>query len=321
MLSPDLLRLVRYVAIAGAALLAPLAASAQEKVAGTIVTMTPPPGYAAVTGFAGFANEATGGSIVVAELPAEAHAQLAAMFGDLDVAKTGFAAQGLTVERLEKLATAAGAEVPVLVGTQTANGATFDKWVALFDGERTVLVTAQSPQGAGTAGEEILGAMRSVSLGAPASVEEKLAALPLAIAAVEPFRVVDTIGGSGVLMTAGESNIDPSGLSPIIIAVYQLSAPLQQGQAEQAAETLLRGTRGYGAAEIEGRETVDFAGEHGVLLTGTTKAPGGEAIRFAQYLAVGPDGRFIRLIAQATPDDFTRLEGAIGQIADSISFK
>lgn len=312
---------VRHFAVAGAVMLMPLAAGAQEKVGGTVVTMTPPPGYTAATGFAGFANEATGGSIMVAELPAEAHAQLATMFGDLDVAKTGFAMQGVTVERVEKVTTAVGAEVPVLVGKQAANGVTFDKWIALFGGNRTVLLTAQSPQGAGTADEVVLGAIRSVSLGQEASLEEKLAALPLAITAVEPFRVIDTIGGSGVLMTAGEGNVDPSGLSPIIIAVYQLSAPLQDGQAEQAAETLLRGTRGYDTAEIDGREIVDFAGEDGVLLTGNTRAPGGEVIRFAQYLAVSSDGRFIRLIAQATPDDFTLLDGAISQIADSISFK
>ena len=311
----------RRAAVVGLALLVPLAAAAQEKVAGTIVTITPPPGYEAATGFAGFVNEETGGSIVVTELPAEAHLQISAIFGDLEKAKTGFASRGVAVERLERLSTADGTEIPVVVGAQSSNGVTFVKWAALFGGSRTVLVTAQSPEEIGLEDEAVFDALRSVSLGEAASLEEKLTSLPFSIGASAPFRVVDTMGGSSVILTASENDVDPTGLSPTIIAAYQLSAPLQQGQIGQVAETLLRGTLGYETAKIESRETVAFAGGDGVLLTGTTGAPGGEDLRFMQYLAVGPEERFIRLIAQATPDDFTRLEEAIGKIVDSVSFK
>lgn len=309
-------------AVSVATMLAMPTAFAQDaqKVAGTTVTMTPPEGFSPADGFAGFVNQETEASILIAELPAEAYAQLRPLFEDQNLAATAFASQGVVVSALAKVATDAGEEIPLLSGTQSAGGVTFDKWIALLHGDKTVMVTVQAPQETGMAQETVEAMMRSVSLGAPATVEEKIAALPFSISPVEPFRVVDTIAGSGVLMTAGPLDVDPDGTQPLLITVMQVSQPIDRSQQAEVAEMLLLQTNGLAAAEIEVRESVQFAGTEGVLLSGTAQEDGRER-RFVQYFSVGADGRFVRLIATADKDAFETVEEAVAATAATVSFR
>jgi hypothetical protein len=310
----------RHAILTGAfALLLALAAPAfaQQKLAipGTTVSLVAPEGFTAASNFAGLQNEKTKASIVIVEMPAEAHAQLSALFTNLEAAKTNFARQGVELEDRDEVETSAGT-VPLLSGTQNANGVTFAKWIALLKGAKTVLVTIQSPEDADFDGDDAEALLKSVSLGSEPSISDKIGALPFAVAPAEPFRVVDTIGGSGILMTVGPLNADPSGKQPILIVAGQLAAT--PGLAiEQLSETLLKQTRGFNGATIASREKRPFAGTEGYLLAGED----GTGKRFEQYLAVGPDGRFVRLIAIADADKFNDLKPGIAKVAGSIGFK
>ncbi len=70
-------------------------------------------------------------------------------------------------------------------------------------------------------------------------------------------------------------------------------------------------------ATIETEKAVRFAGQDGVLLSG--KTPDGR--RFSQLAAVGPQGRFIRMIAFVPADRADETRAAIEAIAQSIAFK
>ncbi|MFJ5368075.1 hypothetical protein ACIPIA_02540 [Bosea sp. CER48] len=63
-----------------------------------------------------------------------------------------------------------------------------------------------------------------------------------------------------------------------------------------------------------------FAGQDGVLLSGSFKHPNGSDKGFAQYLAIGPGGRFVRLIAMADEAELPKLQPAIEQTAASVAF-
>ncbi|MET3890666.1 hypothetical protein ABIE41_001742 [Bosea sp. OAE506] len=299
----------------------PAPAQEARPLAGTGIALVPPPGFEPASGFAGLVNPLTQGSVLVAELPAEAHPQIAVLFADVEAAKAGFARQNVTILRREEVRPATGETVPLLSGTQALAGVTYDKWVALLKGPKTVMLTIQSPQAAKLAPETVRAMVASVSFGKQPTLEEKLTALPFAIAAVAPFRILDTIGGSGVMMTAGERDIDPSGRQPLLIAVYQLSAPASLASAPQAAETALRATRDFQAARIDRRESTAFAGGEGVVLGGTIDAGGGRPRRFVQYFATGPEGRFVRLLAVAEDAAFAGLTPGIEQVAASVAFR
>ncbi|WP_306225409.1 hypothetical protein [Bosea beijingensis] len=295
-------------------------AQAQDRkaITGTTVSLVPLTGFTSSTTFAGLESASTKASLLVAELPPQAHDQLAPIFKDIDKAKANFARQNITVDDIETIETAAG-PAPLITGSQEANGTSYDKWMVLLKGERTVLITVQSPDGADLEPDDIVAMLKTVSLGAPPSMADKLKALPFTVAAAEPFRVIDTLGGSGVLMTAGPLDADPSGTQPIIVVAYQLSAPIPTDKLEAGAEALLKQTKNLETATITKRERVPFAGSSGILLSGTATDRGAEK-RFAQYMAVGADGRFVRLIAIAPASAYDGVRAGIEKVAASIAF-
>lgn len=293
---------------------------AQERkaITGTTVSLVPLAGFTPATTFAGLESTSTKASLLVVELPPVAHDQLAPLFGDIDKAKTNFARQNITVDDIETIATGAG-PAPLITGSQQANGTSYDKWIVLLKGEKTVMITVQSPDGADLDSDDVVAMLKTVSLGAPPSMAEKLKALPFTVAAAEPFRIIDTLGGSGVLMTSGPLDADPSGTQPIIVVASQLSAPVPADKLETGAEALLKQTKNLESATIKARERVTFAGAPGLLLSGTATDRGNEK-RFAQYMAIGADGRFVRLIAIAPASAYDGVKAGIEKVAASIAF-
>lgn len=307
----------------GGLLAAGLAVTAQAQdraaISGTTVSLAPLKGFAPSTKFAGLENTEAKASVLVVEMPPEAHAQLSALFNNIETAKTNFAKQNIVIDEAEDIETAGG-KGRILTGQQNVAGTTFDKWIVLLKGAKTVMITVQAPEDSDLDGDEVVTMLKSVSLGAEPTLDQKLAALPFRVRASEPFRVVDTFGGLGVLMTSGPLNVDPKGSQPMLIVSYQTGGQVAAGQLSAVAEKLLQTTRGFEKAEIAKRETITFAGSRdGVLLSGKT-AEGSTGKRFAQYIGLGPDGRFVRLIVSADEATYPSLEPAIKAIADSIAF-
>jgi len=298
------------------------AAKAQQRqhINGTTVSLVPLDGFTPSSKFAGLESLATKASLVVVEFPPEAHDQLSKLFGDLDTASANFAKQNIVISEAEAFDTQAGPG-RLLTGQQNAGGVTFDKWIVLLKGAKTVMITVQSPEDADLDGDDVLGMLKSVSLGAAPSIADKVSALPFTVAASPPFRIVDTLAGSGVLMVAGDLNVDPQGKQPLLIVAYQLSGTSAPGAVAATAETALRQTRDFQTAKIARNEPVTFAGMAGVLLSGTFDHANGTNKRFVQYMAIAPEGRFVRMLAAADPATFETLQPAIAAVAGSIAFK
>lgn len=297
----------------------PALAQKAQPVPGTSVSLVAPQGFEQASGFAGLMNKQSQASVLVVEMPAEAHAQVATLFSSLDVAKTNFARQNVEVQKIEQVDTAGG-QVPLVSGKQTVGAARLDKWVSLFKGAKTVMITVQAPESAKLQSDEVRKLMASVSLGREPTIQEKLSSLPFAIQPAEPFRVVDTIGGAGVLMTVGDKNTDPTASQPVMITAYQMSAPVSAEQLETISDALLKQTNELQNATVKEKRRVPFAGQNGVLTTGTFKHSNGSDKAFSQYIAVGPDGKFVRLIAMADQSQMSKLQPAIEKTAGSVAF-
>jgi hypothetical protein len=307
----------------GSLLAAGLAVSAQAQertaISGTTVSLTPLKGFAPSAKFAGLENVEAKASVLVVEMPPEAHTQLSALFGNADTAKANFAKQNIVIDEAEDIETAGG-KGRILTGQQNVAGTTFDKWIVLLKGAKTVMITVQAPEDSDLDGDDVVAMLKTVSLGAEPTLDQKLSALPFRVRATEPFRVVDTFGGLGVLMTSGPLNVDPKGQQPMLIVSYQTGGQVPAGQLAAVGEKLLQTTRGFEKAEVAKRDTVTFAGDKtGVMLSGTT-SEGSIRKRFAQYMGLGADGRFVRMIVSADEATYPSLEPAIKAIADSIAF-
>jgi hypothetical protein len=298
-----------------------ITAQAQERTAisGTTVSLAPLKGFVPSTKFAGLEHAEAKASVLVVEMPPEAHTQLQALFGNAEAAKANFAKQNIVIDEAEDIETAGG-KGRILTGQQNVAGTTFDKWIVLLKGAKTVMITVQAPEDSDLDGDDVVAMLKSVSLGAEPTLDQKLAALPFRVRATEPFRVVDTFGGLGLLMTSGPLNVDPKGAQPMLIVSYQTSGQVAAGQLAAVGEKLLQTTRGFEKAEIAKRASVAFAGDtNGAMLSGKT-TEGSVTKRFAQYIGLGADGRFVRMIVSADEAAFPSLEPAIKVIADSVAF-
>ncbi|QUS37522.1 hypothetical protein RPMA_00530 [Tardiphaga alba] len=250
-------------------------------------------------------------------MPPQAWPQLSALFGNLNTVRAGFKQKGIEVDTLDKVPTASG-EAFLASGTQTAAGIKLAKWVALTQGSRTVMITVQAMEGAKLDDAAIKAMLKTVSLGEPPSEADKLASLPFKVAPSAPFRVIDTMGGTGVAMTVGEKNVDPAGEQPLLIVSSQMSGGSIGSPSVAIAKTLLKQTREMENASIDTEKKVSFGGAaDGVLLEGKAS----ENKRFVQYLATGPNGRFVRLVSFYPADRSAELRPAIDKVAATVAFK
>ncbi|MBE1206447.1 hypothetical protein [Aminobacter carboxidus] len=296
----------------------PVHAQEGHAVPGTTVTMTPPEGFAAAPDFAGFAHQEKQGSFLILEFPAEAMGQLATLFANQDTAAAGFAQKGIVITGWEELATDDGNTVPLLHGTQEANGITLDKWMALYGGEKTVMVTFQILQANALAAADVKQAFASISSGEPATETNQLSALPFDIDVVAPFRVIQTLAGSSVLMMAGDLDADPEGIQPSVIVAYSTT---QAGvELKGTAEAALKETDGFETAKIETHELVDFANIEGSLIKGTV-IENGKTKQFSQHVAIEEDGRVLRMVSRMDEAQVEQAWPAVEEIASSIYFK
>lgn len=129
-----------------------------QNVAGARVALEPPAGFTPSPRFPGFEHEASGSSILIAELPREAFDELRAGF-----TAENLGARGVTLRETEA-ARIGGSEGVLLAVSQNAHGTAFDRWIGLFATDSaSVIVTATYPSAAAA---ELAASMRQAVLSA-----------------------------------------------------------------------------------------------------------------------------------------------------------
>jgi len=112
------------------------------KIPGTILSMTPPTGFTLSEDFTGFENRQTKSSIMIVEFPGTSYSVLAELFLDINVAKEQFDHQGVTIlSRKDIVSNTDISKVLFLSGVQVYEGIEIGKYLALVEGDMTVLVS------------------------------------------------------------------------------------------------------------------------------------------------------------------------------------
>ena len=295
-----------------------LAAAAHGQVypvPGTSIAMTPPKGFKPARGFSGLENPEDGSNVVVAELPPEGYAQLAATFSSPKQASAGFASQGVRITRIEQL-TVGSAQVPLAIGDQAQNGKQFRKYIAVLGGPavqtNTVLITFNLTDASALRQGDVEAALQSVKIARAPTMEEKLAGLPFRFKSAAPFHAADTLGGSGALLTTFEG-ADPSGMKPMLM-ITRATTEAGPEDMPKTSETLLRRMAGFADAELTEQKPVTFADGDGYFMAA---AAGGRTM--LQYLRVLPNGTLVRLVARGESGAMDQASGAVAEIAESVT--
>jgi hypothetical protein len=241
-------------------------------------------------------------------LPKEAYDRIAAAFATREEAARQFATQGVVVTDRATVEVD-GKNVVVLTGTQEVLGVEADKYIALVRGEKTVLLTFNGVGGQLSA-DGASAAIGSLRLGAEPSLEEKLANLTFTVEIVAPFKIVDVLAGSSMMLSTGDGA--GGGSRPIVVIASSLGSA-DSGDLAMLSERMLRETRGYADAVITSAAPAPFAGALGFRV----EAESGPN-HVVHYLLVLPSGRYIRLIARGEAAALQPLLESIEALARSV---
>lgn len=305
------MRIVRIVACVAALSLA-LDASAQlVAVPGTHVALAPPQGFTLARTFSGFENARGGSSITVEEMPPNAAADIAAAFSSPKGLTTRFASQGVRITRIDRVAVDSG-EAPLAVGEQSFRGSEFVKYMTLLggrDGKNTVLITFNLSAATPLRQSDVEAVVRSVTIGRPPSLSEKLSQVPFKFEPAPPFHTADAMPGSAVIL-ATLDGVDPEGKKPLVV-IGKVPTSASPAENEQVNEREMRSVPGFREAPVTERRNVPFAGGTGNFISA---AANGRTLM--QFVRVLPGGSMMRLLATG---DTPAIEGARQAILDIAS--
>ncbi|MEH3143811.1 MAG: hypothetical protein PGN34_00260 [Methylobacterium frigidaeris] len=280
------------------------------------VGLVPPSGMTPAKGFAGFEHR-SGASIIIVEMPPEAYGQISEKFTPEALRATGFLVKG-EAEALP----VAGGEGRLLRGTQSANGLTYAKWVAVAKGAAgTGLVTVQVPEAASkqVSGPAVEAALRTIAFRAKAGIAEQMAALPYRVDETAGFRPVAVFAGNGLLLTDGPKDVDPDRSQPVVIVTPSLGkVAVGPGQESAFARKALATLKDLTDVAVTDEERTTRGGSVVVRLRGTgTDAKSGRPLAMSQTMVFDGPG-YLRIVAFADPDKADALARA-ERVAASVS--
>ena len=283
--------------------LAAAAGAQQERIAirGTSVTLTPPPGFTPSRSAAGIENTATGSTITISEQARETYADLAERFSSAKSLSEGYAQQKVTIRGVRRI----DGKIPFASGRQQSGGKDVAKYLALLQGDKTVLVTFTiGDRNFTEADAEAV--VRSIELTPDPTIEERLAELPFTFRAAEPYAVAEVIQRQ-----AARLEVEGDGAQPTIVIGYGRSQALMGDEARVAVELLRTGS--YREAQITVQEPAAFAGGNGYVVTAVI-----ENRMAVQYLRIVPGGGYLRLLARGETSAMQGVEAVIKEIASSV---
>lgn len=226
---------------------------------GKTLGMKPPAGFELSKKFSGFIDPASGSSLLLVELPAQAYTELAA-----GMTPAALAGKGITVSTSEPVKIS-GADGLIVKGTQTAQGKQINKWILVLGApEATIILTAQDLSGSALDDAGVMAAFESIRFREAPSVEEQLTKLPFALGDLGSFRVVRTIAGTGVLLTKGPKDVVNDSSQPMVVILRPLSQPFPASVfPADLSERLLRAVKAIQISTIEKTTEFTVAGAPG----------------------------------------------------------
>ena len=277
---------------------------------GTSVAIEAPTGFTISDTFTGLENAETRSSITVNELPPEAYSDILTLFTSFETATEAWASRGITIDQLTWLTVNDG-EVPLLTGKQVMGGVEVTKYIALLEGENTVLVTFNIVEPSPITQDDAQMVVESISLLSALTLDEKVAQLSFSFEAIDPFQVAHVFAGNTVSLQTTEGP-DPSGMAPVVI-ITRAHSITATSDPSQIGEQLLRSTPDFQAVEITEQDSASFAGGTGHFISGMA----GDRTA-VQFLHIPADGRYIRLVAMGETDALEDLISTVQDIADSV---
>lgn len=291
----------------------PSAALASDVVfpGGGAVGLEPPGAMTVADSFAGFRDSDTGASILIAEFPVEAYAEIAPMF-----TPERLTARMTMAGPVQKLTLAGDVEALLAAGSQTQQGIEYRKWVMIArNTDSTAMVTVQIPATSkGYSDDQVRAALQSVRFQPRGSLEDEIGRLPFTIAERAGFRAVRTLAGSGLMMTDGPKDIVSDASQPLIIVASSLGSNPAIGvlTEEQRMKLALNALQGLAFKDFRADAT-DVEEDGDVLIAGSGTDEEGRKMTLRQIMRFGLAGHVRTVCIFTAEQDIAERCDQVGQ--------
>ncbi|WP_422345624.1 hypothetical protein [Parasphingorhabdus sp.] len=266
---------------------------------GGAVGLEPPGAMTVADSFSGFRDSAEGASILIAEFPPEAYAEIAPRF----TAET-LAARMSMKGPVEKLTLAGDIEALLATGVQTQQGVDYRKWVMIARGDDvTGMITVQIPESSGSySDEQIRATLNSVRFQPRGSLEDEISRLPFTMTERAGFRAVRTLAGSGLILTDGPKDVVKDASQPLVIIASSLGANPGVGALtqDQRKELALNAMKALPVKDVQ-VGSIDAEEDGDVLIAGTGTDQEGREMSLRQIMRFGPSGH-VRTVCMFTAE-------------------
>lgn len=289
------------------------AADEQTKVPGTSVSMIKPAGFTLSETFSGYFNSQNQSSILIAEVPENAYEKLSILFNNIELARVGLAKRGVEVLEIKTL-DSADINDPIIIGRQLISGIYVSKYMALFRGQKTVMVTYNILGENSLSESTVFESIKTIKLGEVASLEDKLEVLSFKFDYSLPFKLSNVIAGSAVILTTFDGT-DKSGTLPLVAIGSSLSS-VGAIDLKSTSHTLASSIPGFEDFKIQSEGEANFANTSGYRME--IRKADMTAIQFVAFL---DDGTYLRLVSTGSSDRMMLQKEKIAEIAASVKSK
>jgi hypothetical protein len=282
---------------------------------GSRIGMTPPPGLTQSHSFFGFEDATNNVAFVLVGIPPEAYGELSRSLN-----AAGLRQQGLTFEKRENLAAAAGNGFLILA-RQEIETIKLRKWIAVVSNPAlTALVTVQIPDTAKAVYPDatVRAALASIAVRAEVPVEEQLSLLPFKVGDLANFRIGGLLPGRALMLTDAPANAPQADSAAQFTISIAAGGPSQVADRSNFARDTFATVPNIRDVRIVSAEPLRILGQpgHQIMAEGKYGASGVD-VTIVQWMRFGGGGYMHMLGISPTPQ-WTPTYARFRQVRDSV---
>jgi len=304
-----------FAALAGLLLALPAFAADPVFPVNSRVGLVPPPGFTPSTKFPGFENAQASAAILLAELPAEAYADVEKGFTD-----EALKARGMTVQVRQPITIKDGRGL-VVAGPAEAGGAKRHDTVMIANlAGLTALVSVQMIEASrATLTDNVLrAALQTITVRKDIPPAERLAVLPYKINDLAGFRIVRSAHNGVAILTEGPNDEVTSVEQPFMLTAIAPGEAPKTDERDAFARRVFLTAPGIKDIRITRAEPLRMGQAQGYEIVADAKdIKSGTDVTTVQWLRFGQRG-YLQMFAIVQKSAWTSVFPRLRQIRDSI---
>ena len=268
--------------------------------------------------FRGFEDPATGASILILEVPAQAYPEV-----EKQMTAEALKKQGMTEEKRENVTLTVGKGL-LIVGEQAVDAKKMRKWVFLATGaEVGALIAVQVPDEARGkyTDADVRTALMSMSVRPSVPIDEQMRLLPISLDNLSGMRPFSMLPNGTLFLTDGAKDPPDVAAAPLLIISVAPGGPQEPTDRANFARNLFTGLNDFKDLQIRSADMLRLDNQQTHEIQAEAKdVKTGVPMKLVQWVRFG-NGAFIRFVGIARTDAWTQAFPQFRAVRDGVKPK